>query len=53
MLGLVFGAATSAASRLFGLALTVAIFLLARPGGWAVLVVLALIGVKLLRAPAG
>lgn len=49
MLGLIFGAATAATSRLFGLALTIAIFLFSRPGGWAVVVVATLVGWKFLK----
>ena len=50
-MGAFFGLAAMGASRLTMLALTVAIWLLSRPGGWAVLVVLALVGTRLLPAP--
>ncbi|MFN0115575.1 MAG: hypothetical protein ACKVPY_12950 [Paracoccaceae bacterium] len=46
MLGLLLSGAASAGSRLtFGL-IALAIWLISRPGGWAVLVVLVLVGLR-------
>lgn len=45
-----FGFAGLATTRLTLALASVAIWLISRPGGWAVLVVLALVGVKLLPA---
>lgn len=49
MFGLLFGAASAATTRLLGLALTLGIFLLSRPGGWAVVVAATLVGWKFLK----
>ncbi len=51
MFGLLIAPLTAMTSRLIGVMLVVAIWLLSRPGGWAVLVVLVLVGVKLLPEP--
>ncbi|MER5171945.1 hypothetical protein [Thioclava sp. GXIMD2076] len=51
MFGLLIAPLTTMTSRLIGMMLVVAIWLLSRPGGWAVLVVLVLVGVKLLPEP--
>ncbi len=48
MWGLVFGFAGMATTRLAMAALAVAIWLLSRPGGWAVLAVATLVGLKFL-----
>ncbi|WP_406721411.1 MULTISPECIES: hypothetical protein [Thioclava] len=52
MFGLLIAPLTALTSRLIGVALVVALWLISRPGGWAVLVVLILVGVKLLPEPA-
>jgi hypothetical protein len=46
MVGMLVSGIAGAGSRLVGLVLTVAIFLLSRPGGWAVLVALALLALR-------
>ena len=50
MWGTIFGFAGMATARLTLALLSVAIWLLSRPGGWAVLAIAALVGVKLLPA---
>jgi len=50
MWGLLFGYAGLATTRLTLSLVSVALWLLTRPGGWAVLALAALVGVKLLPA---
>ncbi|MBC7147387.1 MAG: hypothetical protein H5U24_18635 [Thioclava marina] len=45
-MGVLFSLFATAGSRLVGIALALAIWLISRPGGWAVLVVLILLGLK-------
>lgn len=52
MIGLLFSGLTSAGSRIGMMAVTLGIWLLSRPGGWAVLVVLILLGLKVLPTDA-
>ncbi|KEO54076.1 hypothetical protein [Thioclava pacifica] len=49
-MGALFGFAATAGSRLVGIALALAIWLISRPGGWAVLVVLVLLGLRVFPA---
>jgi hypothetical protein len=49
-MGALFGFLGLASARIATTTLALAIWLISRPGGWAVLVVLALTGVKLLPA---
>ncbi len=46
MIGMLFGGLTSAGTRAFSLALTLSVWLISRPGGWAVLVALALLALR-------
>ncbi|MDF1620295.1 hypothetical protein [Pseudothioclava nitratireducens] len=48
MFGTIFGFAGLATTRLALFAFSIGLWLLTRPGGWAVLAVLALVGVKLI-----
>ena len=46
MIGMLFGGLTAAGTRAFSLVLTLSVWLISRPGGWAVLVALALLALK-------
>lgn len=46
MIGMLFGGLTAAGTRAFSLVLTLSVWLISRPGGWAVLVFLALLALK-------
>ena len=46
MIGMVLGGLTAASTRAFSLALTLSVWLISRPGGWAVLVALALLALR-------
>jgi hypothetical protein len=46
VIGFLFSGLVSAGSRAAGLALAVAVWLLSRPGGWAVLVILVLLWLR-------
>jgi hypothetical protein len=46
MIGMLFGGLTAAGTRAFSLALTLSVWLISRPGGWAVLVALALLALR-------
>ncbi|WGT52261.1 MULTISPECIES: hypothetical protein [Thioclava] len=45
-MGVLFGFLATAGSRIVGIGFALAIWLLARPGGWAVLVVLTLLALR-------
>jgi hypothetical protein len=46
MIGMIFGGLTSAGTRAVSLALTLSVWLISRPGGWAVLVALVLLALR-------
>ncbi len=46
MWGLIFGGLTTAGTRAVMMAVSLSVWLISRPGGWAVLVVLALLGLR-------
>jgi hypothetical protein len=46
MWGLIFGGVTTAGTRAVMLVVSMSVWLISRPGGWAVLVVLALLGLR-------
>jgi hypothetical protein len=46
MLGMIFGGLTTASTRIAVTAFTIAVWLISRPGGWAVLVFLALLALR-------
>lgn len=48
MIGMLFSGLASAGSRVGWMAFSLGLWLLSRPGGWAVLVVLILVGFKML-----
>ena len=43
---MILGGLTAASTRAFSLALTLSVWLISRPGGWAVLVALALLALR-------
>jgi hypothetical protein len=46
MWGLIFGGVTTAGTRAVMMVVSLSVWLISRPGGWAVLVVLALLGLR-------
>ncbi|WP_176715601.1 hypothetical protein [Thioclava sp. SK-1] len=51
MIGILLSSLSFVSTRVAGLSVALAIWLLTRPGGWAVLVVLVLVLVKMLPSP--